>query len=225
MNQKARIVLVVAKAPASGQAKTRLGAGIGMDAAANLYHSFLRDAIGIARRVRETTPGVAYTPAGSEVFFDSVATGFERVLQSGPDLGARLHNAMLTCFERGYAQVAVLSSDAPLVDPADVAAGFAALDTGADVALGPCDDGGYYLMALRAPHAELLVPIQMSTPAVLSDTLAAARQANLRVEMLPATLDIDVVEDLARLRLALERLPAEFAPNTRLWLQNNPSPL
>ena len=221
MIKHAQIVLAVAKAPASGQTKTRLGASIGLDAAAGFYACLLNDTLELMRATTNTQCGIAYTPQGREEFFESVAPGFELVLQQGADLGARLNHVIGESFARGYERVAVLSCDTPLVNPRDVDHAFELLKDGYDAALGPCDDGGYYLLALREPHPELLLPIQMSTPRVVADTLVAARHARLRVAQLPITQDIDVADDLARLRDQLQHLPAQVARHTRQWLHQN----
>jgi hypothetical protein len=211
--------MVVAKAPARGQTKTRLGATIGLDAAADFYQHLLLDVLDVVRRVPGVTPAIAYTPAGSEVFFRDIAPDFELVLQQGDDLGARLDHVLTLCLSAGYAQAAVISSDAPLVDPAAIAQAFQALDDGHDVALGPCDDGGYYLMAVKQPQPGILRPIQMSTPRVLQDTLAAAAHHNLSVALLPMTRDIDTADDLSRIQDELTHLPDPVAKRTRTWLQ------
>jgi glycosyltransferase A (GT-A) superfamily protein (DUF2064 family) len=71
-------------------------------------------------------------------------------------------------------------------------------------------------MTVREPRPELLLPIQMSTPNVLRDTLDAASKSNLRVHLLPSTMDIDTPDDLAQLQQIHWR--DDLAPNTRLWL-------
>ena len=175
------------------------------------------------RLTHDTQCGIAYAPAGSEPFFDGIAPDFELVLQEGADLGARLNHVINTCFARGYSRVAVLSCDTPLVNPRDIELAFEHLSAGYDVALGPCDDGGYYLLALRESHPELLLPIKMSTPHVVTDTLAAAAQARLCVALLPLAQDVDVADDLVNLKNQLQQLPAQVARHTRQWLlQNHP---
>jgi hypothetical protein len=215
-----RILMVVAKAPARGQTKTRLGATIGLDAAAEFYQCLLLDVLDVVRRVPGVTPAIAYTPAGSEAFFRETAPDFELILQQGEDLGARLDHVLTSSLNAGYAQAAVISSDAPLIAPSAIAQAFEALDSGADVALGPCDDGGYYLMAIKSPQPQLLRPIQMSTPRVLQDTLAAAALLNLRVTLLPMTRDIDTADDLSRIQDELTHLPNHVAKRTRAWLKH-----
>ena len=214
---------MVAKAPTRGQTKTRLGSLIGLDAAADFYRCLLSDVVAVARRVRQhlsdVTPAIGYWPAGGEAFFRELVPDFVLVLQEGELLGERLHHVMTQAFAQGYDQAAVLSSDTPFVDPVALAQGFGALSGGADVALGPCDDGGFYVMHLRAPHPELLVPIQMSTPHVTRDILAAAQLAGLQVEMLPVTSDIDTPDDVRRLLDSTHTWPEDLAPNTRQWLK------
>lgn len=211
--------MVVAKAPARGQTKTRLGATIGLDAAAEFYQCLLLDVLDIVRRVEGITRAIAYMPLSSEAFFRDIAPDFELVLQQGDDLGVRLDHVLTTCLRGSYTHAAVMSSDTPLIDPCAITQAFDELDNGADVSLGPCDDGGYYLMALRSPQPNILRPIQMSTPRVLQDTLDAATQHNLRVAILPMTSDIDTADDLSRIQNKLSDLPELVAKRTREWLQ------
>lgn len=217
-----RLLLVVAKAPARGQTKTRLGVLIGLDAAADLYACLLGDVIDIARQAARLMDGLecglAYWPPGSEALMQAMAPDFRLVLQCGEALGDRLHHVIDTALANGYTQAAVLSSDTPFVDPAELVAGFRALDDGSDIALGPCDDGGYYVLHTRAPVPELLAPITMSTSTVLADTLAAARKRDMRIATLAPTIDIDTPDDLRRVLSMLNDLPEQVAPRTRAWL-------
>ena len=213
-----RILMIMAKAPARGQNKTRLGQLIGLEAATSFYRCLLADVLDIARAVPDVTHAIAYTPAGSEAVFQELAPDFERVLQQGDLLGDRLHHVLQYCLTHGYDQAAVLSADTPFVEPAALSHGFAALSDGADMSIGPCEDGGWYVMHLHTPHPELLVPIQMSTTHTFQNTLAAAQRANLRIELLPATTDIDTPDDLAKVLHTSAHLPAQVARHTRAWL-------
>ena len=212
--------MVVAKAPARGQTKTRLGATIGLDAAAEFYQCLLLDVLDIVRAVPDITRAIAYLPAGSESFFRGVAPDFELILQHGDDLGARLDHVLTQCLNNGYSQAAVMSSDTPLIDPRAITQAFDALDDGHDVVLGPCDDGGYYLMAVKQPQPNILRPIQMSTPRVLQDTLDAATHQCLRVTLLPVTSDIDTADDLERIQSKLAQHQSDIAQRTHAWLKH-----
>jgi glycosyltransferase A (GT-A) superfamily protein (DUF2064 family) len=67
------------------------------------------------------------------------------------------------------------------------------------VILGPADDGGYYLIGARSPHAELFADIAWSTASVADETRARARSLDLEVFELPSWYDVDDGADLARL--------------------------
>jgi glycosyltransferase A (GT-A) superfamily protein (DUF2064 family) len=118
-----------------------------------------------------------------------------------------------------------MDSDSPTLPAENLCRAFEALDNGADVSLGPCDDGGYYLIGLKKPAPDLFLKVTMSTPNVVIDTLARARENRLRVEMLPVCYDIDYVADLHRLASELVLLPEHVARHTRAFIQLNPAAL
>jgi glycosyltransferase A (GT-A) superfamily protein (DUF2064 family) len=101
---------------------------------------------------------------------------------------------------------------------------FAAVEAGADAVLGPAEDGGYYLIALRAGAVSprLFEGIAWSTGRVFAETLARCRELGLAVELLPAATDVDTPEDLRRLAARLAADPAEDlgCPRTRELLDS-----
>jgi rSAM/selenodomain-associated transferase 1 len=194
-----RSLVVFVKHPAPGTVKTRLAAEIGPEAAARLYRS-------LAERVLEET-----TPREGEyerlVFFDpphalaemrAWLPGLRLVAQSAGDLGDRMSDAFRRAFGRGAGRVALVGTDAPGVSRETVVEAFEALER-ADVALGPAEDGGYYLIALREPRPELFAGIPWSTPAVCGETRARAAAARLSVRELGPLRDVDTLEDLRAL--------------------------
>ena len=192
-------LVVVAKYPVVGQVKTRLATIVGAETACALYHAFLED-----MEERLTAAGYppfwAYTPA--EAPFAGLVAGVGRCFpQQGPDLNARLRNIFRGLLGRGWQRVAIISSDTPHLPLSWLAEAYAALDK-ADVVLGPADDGGYSLIAMAAPH-EVFAGVTMSTPRVLGETCALAKEQGLRVHLLPPTFDVDEPADLTRLVAAL----------------------
>lgn len=220
-----RILIVMAKAPVAGQSKTRLAGAIGFDGAAALYRCLLLDTLDVVRQVPGVECAVAYSPRSAEGVFRVLAPDMVRLPQVGADLGERLDMLVTAHLEAGYGQVGVLSSDAPLVEPAVIAQGFAALERGYDVALGPCDDGGYYLLATHVRCSAMFREVEMSTPSVAAETRAIAEREGLRVVLLPMSYDVDVPADLDRLRAGVAAAPASRAGHTRLWLSENGSRL
>lgn len=220
-----RALMIVAKQPAPGQTKTRLSPPLDAADAAALYECFLRDTLDIVREARRTIdfqPIIAYLPAGAQSYFQTLAPDFDLMLQQGSGLSERLNNATSYCLVNGYDQVVIMDSDSPTLPAANICDAFTILDRQADIALGPCDDGGYYLIGLKQPAPDLFLKVTMSTPHVVEDTLTQAKLNGLHVEILPACYDIDFVQDLKRLVMDLEQAPPETAIHTRAFLETHP---
>jgi hypothetical protein len=86
------------------------------------------------------------------------------------------------------------------------------------VALGPSDDGGYYLLAARAAHPRLFDAMPWSTDRVTAETLRRCQHLGLRPHVLPAWFDVDDAVGLAQLRTQLAALPVDCAQRTRAVL-------
>jgi rSAM/selenodomain-associated transferase 1 len=209
-----RALLVIAKKPAPGQAKTRLTPPLSAEQASQLYECFLRDTLDLARAVPDVTRLIAYLPQGEAGYFRELAPDFDLVLQRGASLGERLDNAMTHCLSDGFDQAVIMDSDSPTLPSAYVAYAFDLLDE-ADVVLGPCEDGGYYLIGLTRPRPRLLREVQMSTPNVLRDTLALAEEEGLRAALAPTWYDVDTVGDLRRVEDELRAAENGLARHTR----------
>ena len=228
MNSKSsprRALMVVAKRPALGKTKTRLTPPLSGEQASAVYECFLRDTLDLIRAARQQidfVPTIAYLPAGDEAYFRALAPDFALLLQHGNDLSERLHNATSHSLTHGFEQAVIMDSDSPTLPVQNLVQAFTALDK-ADVSLGPCDDGGYYLIGLKKPAPDLFLTVTMSTNHVTDDTLARAQVANLKVALLPGSYDIDYVADLKRLADELKTLPPQVAPHTRVFLARNPA--
>jgi len=206
-------LIVVAKEPVPGRTKTRLCPPLAPESAAEFYRCLLLDTLALMQRLESADHTVAYTPAGARDYFTCLSpNGFRLVPQVGADLGQRLANALGHHFGLGYRRAVIMNSDGPTLPLACLEEAFAGLD-GADVTLGPGHDGGYYLIGMKRLYPELFQGIDWSTERVVDQTLAACRRLGLSVRMLPEWYDVDLGEDLARLRRDLARNP-EAAPRT-----------
>lgn len=209
---------VMARYPAVGEVKTRLAAAVGAEAACGLYRAFIADLDARFRGGRRDLVWL-YAPAGA-AFARLVAPGVSCLPQEGSDLGERMHRAFVRLLTAGHERVVMIGADVPHVRDEWLDEAESALD-GADVVLGPCLDGGYYLIAMRSAH-DVFSGVAMGTSRVLAETRARAESANLRVHLLPLSFDVDDFNDLARLGNALSdpemvaRLPA-----TAAWLAAN----
>jgi rSAM/selenodomain-associated transferase 1 len=216
------VLIVVAKRPAAGQTKTRLTPPLVPQQAADLYECFLQDTLDLMRGVSEVRRAIAYLPIEARDYFAQLAPDFDLIPQIGADLGARLDHALSHYLAEGYTRAVIMNSDGPTLPIQHVQHAFAALSAGADVVLGPSDDGGYYLIGLKKPAPRLLREVRMSTPTVLADTVALAREEGLRVSLLPHWYDVDDVTSLQQLIAELQTAPVEVAPHTRTCLSTFP---
>ena len=209
-------VAIMAKAPRAGEVKTRLCPPLSLVDAAELYSRFLLDKIEQVRSLKATSPAIAYAPAEARAFFEELAPGFVLVGQRGADLGERLANSLRELLDGGYRGVLAIDSDTPTLP-----SGFLqqAIDlvmrAEIDVVLGPTEDGGYYLIGLRAVHRELFERVAWSTNQVLGETIRRCNAKGLRVACLPAWYDIDTPDDLVRLQAALRAPESAAARHTR----------
>lgn len=215
---KEQALIVVAKKPVPGRTKTRLCPPLTPDSAAEFYRCLLLDTLALVQRLKDTDHTVAYTPASARDDFARLSpNGFRLVPQAGADLGARLAHALGQHFALGYRRVVIMNSDGPTLPLACLEEAFAGLDE-ADVTLGLGHDGGYYLIGMKRPYPELFEGIDWSTERVIAQTLAICRRLGLSVRELPEWYDVDVAEDLERLRRDLAQNPAS-APCTWAFLR------
>jgi glycosyltransferase A (GT-A) superfamily protein (DUF2064 family) len=114
-----------------------------------------------------------------------------------------------------------MDSDSPTLPPEYLLRAFHVLSSGADVVLGPCEDGGYYLIGLKKPSPRLLREVHMSTPTVAAETITLAKEEGLNLATLPTWYDIDDLASLSRLNNEIERLNSASATHTRQFLLQN----
>jgi uncharacterized protein len=210
-------LIVFAREPIPGRTKTRLCPPLDGETAAALYESFLRDVLATARAIPDVKITIAYTPESDPAYFARFAPDLCSFPQHGATLGERMANAFEQCLQ-GERSALLIGSDFPTLPASHLIAGFDLLTQGTDAVFGPSDDGGYYLVGMARLQRRLLCDIPMSTPTVLTDSLALAKQLELRVELAPAHYDIDDGTDLARLWAELQVAPPDVAVHTRRFL-------
>jgi uncharacterized protein len=212
-------VAVMAKVPGATPVKSRLHAVLTEPRATELYRCFLLDRLDALAAVPGIVPVIAFTPSEAAARMAALAPpGFRLIEQEGEALTERLVRLFDRLLKEHPAALA-MDSDSPTLPMAYVTEAVAIVTAAeADVVVGPSDDGGYYLIGLRAPRPELFVDVPWSSADVLGVTLARARGLGLRVRLLPAWFDVDTEADLRRLReeLALSgRGPARTAAFVR----------
>ncbi len=194
-------LLVVAKAPVPGEAKTRLGAELGMDAAADLAAAALLDTLALAgsewaAHVLAWTGDSLAAARADDV--RAAITRWHVVPQVGAGFAERLVRAHADVAALRTGPVVQIGMDTPQLTFGDLAALHHALDE-ADAALGPASDGGWWGLALRRPDdAACLVDVPMSEPHTGAATVSALTAMGLRVTIVHELCDVDTTADAAR---------------------------
>lgn len=198
-------VAVMAKVPGAAPVKSRLHGALSPERATELYRCFLLDRLDAVAGVPDIAPVVAFTPPEAAAVMAALAPpAFRLVPQEGDTLDGRLTRLFARLLEEGHAAAIAIDSDSPTLPMAYVAEAARALAAGrADVVIGPSDDGGYYLVGVRAPQPALFDGVPWSSPDTRRATLERARALGLAVHLLPAWFDVDTADDLARLRAEL----------------------
>jgi uncharacterized protein len=194
------VVLVVAKAPVAGLAKTRLAATVGAKRAAELAAAALLDTVDSARAVLGATVACALTGslADAERSAELAETLRDCVVfpQRGGDFATRLANAHADVARRfPGTPVLQVGMDTPqLRAPLLTSALFRLRE--ADAVLGPAADGGWWALGLQRPaDAHVLRSVPMSRPDTGARTLGALHDLGLQVELLPVMSDVDTMDD------------------------------
>jgi rSAM/selenodomain-associated transferase 1 len=190
-------VLIMARAPRSGQVKTRLEPLLGAEGCARLQAELVRHtAAWVTRATRR--PWLAFTPADARVQLAGLVPPTVRLFaQAGEDLGDRLRRATEVAFRRHHGPLAVIGTDAPELAPPHLRFAEHALAGGHDACLVPTLDGGYALIALArpTPAAFDLPPEAWGGPDVLELTLMALRAAGRASTLLEPVRDLDTPAD------------------------------
>ncbi|WP_077099702.1 TIGR04282 family arsenosugar biosynthesis glycosyltransferase [Mycobacterium terramassiliense] len=219
MTALAVTVLVVAKAPEPGRAKTRLAATVGDRVAADIAAAALLDTLDAVAAAPVVARVVALTgdldAAARAAELRQRLESFTVISQRGNDFADRLANAHADSGSRsGGLPVLQIGMDTPQVT-AELLADCAGRLLDAPAILGLADDGGWWALGVGVPAmAECLRAVPMSRPDTGELTLKALRDNGIDVTEVQQLADVDVVDDIAVVRDAC-RPASRFARVTR----------
>lgn len=199
------VVLVVAKAPVPGLAKTRLAATVGDVAAADVAAAALLDtldavaAADVAVRIIAMTGDLDAACRSDEI--RCRLTDFIVLPQRGDGFADRLANAHSDASTAGGGlPVLQIGMDTPQVT-AELLERCATALTAADAVLGMARDGGWWVLGIRhARSAECLRDVPMSQPDTGAVTLQALRDTEVGVSLVEELADVDVIDDVEAVR-------------------------
>jgi len=183
------MIIVFARAPVPGEAKTRLIPKLGAWRAARLHERLTLHAL---RTARLAGGRVELHGTRRHSFFRRLDVDFR--LQRGRDLGERMVHAL----SKARRPAIVIGTDCPALTPGDLRRAARWLRGGCDAVLAPAEDGGYALIGLRRPRPEFFQDIRWGGAHVYADT--AGKLAGCRWRALRRVWDLDRPEDLERFR-------------------------
>jgi len=192
-------LLYFVKYPEPGKVKTRLAKTMGNEAAARTYQLLAEHNFKAVESLDGIDTVVAFDPPDKEPFIrEWLLPAAHYLPQCGDGLGDRLIHAFDWALQKPGSAAAALGSDTLCLTPEIILDAFDKLET-FDTVLGPAEDGGYYLIGLRAPQPELFIDIPWSTPAVFELTLKRIREKKLSCFILEELEDLDeaVIPDSA----------------------------
>lgn len=192
-------IVIMAKAPVPGQAKTRLAPALGRAGAAALAERMLDHAVMQALTAGLGPVTLCCAPDAAHPAFarHGPSPRLRLTVQAAGDLGARMARAFDEAASPGH-RVLLIGTDAPALDAPLLRRAAAALPADGAVFV-PALDGGYALIGLSRPAPFLFDAMPWSTAGVMAETRRRLVAAGWRHAELPAIHDIDDPPDLQHL--------------------------
>lgn len=195
-----RGLLLFVKYPEEGRVKQRLAADLATLSVAELYRNFVLDLLATLGTLRVPMHIFYYPESRVHECVEWLGKKHAYLPQIGTDLGERMQQAFIQTFLQGFRRVVLLGSDVPDL-PAKIIRKAFLLLTRRDTVLGPCPDGGYYLIGFRnqAFTPEIFRDMQWSTAGVFRETMKRLVDAGRSIALVPEWSDVDTLEDLQAL--------------------------
>lgn len=194
----ARIV-IFAKAPVAGLAKTRLIPTLGAQGAARLARHMLANTLDQAVRADIGPVGLCTTPSFDDPAWQGIAVpATVHISKQGEgDLGARLARATQRVIDGGES-VLLIGTDCPGLTATHLRLAATKLDQ-FDAVLNGTIDGGYALLGLNRYHPHIFSSIAWSSDTVAFATLCRMGELGWRPYIAERLRDIDEPADLTHL--------------------------
>ena len=193
-------LVVFAKAPLPGIAKTRLIPALGAAGAAALAERMLARALQQALAARVKSVELCMSPAPEHAAWQGISLpeAVIRTAQGEGDLGERMAAAIERVMRRHQQPVLLMGTDCPDLTAELISEAARQIQTH-DAVIVPVADGGYSLIGLKSLCPELFTTMPWSTSTVADETLRRMATLGLSVWQGPTLHDIDEPADLRHL--------------------------
>jgi rSAM/selenodomain-associated transferase 1 len=195
------LIIVFARAPIPGRVKTRLIPLLGPEGAAALQESMTSHGLAVGLKAGLGPVELWTSDHPDHPFFRRCHRehGIGIYGQPEGDLGLR----MAAAFEEALARTPwalLMGTDCPCLNEADLREAAEALVQGKEAVLAPAEDGGYVLLGLRRFDRAIFEGIAWGTADVLEETRSRLRALGWMWHETRTCWDVDLPEDVARLR-------------------------
>lgn len=188
------LILIFTRNPELGKVKTRLAEGIGDRNALEIYEILLNHTNEIVKEIKSSKRVYYSEEINRDDIWDNAI--YEKKLQFGNNLGARMRNAFDEGFQDNYKKIVIIGTDLYDLEVSDIDNAFEKLDKH-DVVIGPAQDGGYYLLGLKFVPQGIFINKFWGTSSVFSDTMCDIE--HLKHHILKTKNDIDTVNDIKQI--------------------------
>ena len=189
-------IVIMAKAPTAGFAKTRLIPALGAEGAAQLAKQMLQHTVQTAIGAQLGVVEICAAPDPTTAVWRNLnlPSAVAWRAQGDGDLGERMASVTERVILGGEA-ILLIGTDCPAIDARTLSSAVTALQQH-DACLLPTFDGGYALLGLTKFNATLFDNMPWSTSVVAKETLLRTRQLGWKTHVLPTVHDIDEPTDL-----------------------------
>ena len=187
------LLLIFYRNPELGKVKTRLAKTVGDEKALAIYLKLAEHTKNVTINLR-CEKVVCYSG-----FIDDqdvwLNHSFRKQVQSGSDLGEKMHHAFAEGFAAGYQSICIIGTDCLELTTEIIEGAFRELETH-DTVIGPATDGGYYLLGMKKLYPAFFQNKTWSSDTVCSDTISDFNNLNLTHFSLETLTDVDEEKDL-----------------------------
>ena len=170
------LLIIFAKHPQIGKVKRRLGRDVGMEASLWIYNKILQHTAKISFHTKLDTVVFKNKKSSKLKSIFKHVKKFE--IQKGKNLGEKMEAAFLWAFDQKYENVILIGTDLWTLNKDTLLEAKKALEN-TDIVIGPCYDGGYYLIGMKNLNKEIFKDIAWSKKEVFGKTLSKAKDNSI----------------------------------------------
>ena len=192
------LIIIFAKFPARGMAKTRLQPALGLEGASLMAKQLLLHSVEQALATGFSVE-LCVSPAPNDLCWQTLGLpeSLQWSAQANYDLGLRMLVASQQCLYK-FKQVVLIGTDCPSLTPVRIQEAVQQLDQ-SDTVMIPASDGGYVLLGFKQAQAGLFSDIEWSTASVAAVTRQRIAALDWTLALLDPLHDIDEPADLKHL--------------------------